>query len=164
MATTTDRIEKKVHLRATRERVWKALTEAKRFGYWFGMDFDGEFAPGRRMAGRIEPTKVDPTVAKMQEPLRGIPFEFVIDRIEPMNLFSMRWHPHALEQGKDYSPEPMTAIQFALEDEPGGTLLTITESGFDRIPVERRAEAFEANSGGWDHQGKMLASYLALDS
>jgi uncharacterized protein YndB with AHSA1/START domain len=162
MSNVTDRIEKKMLLRAPRERVWKAVSEAKRFGYWFGMEVDGEFSPGARMTGRIVPTKVDPEIAKMQEEYRGYPFVIVVERIEPMTLFSLRWHPYAVEPDTDYSQEPMTLVQFDLQDAPGGTLLTISESGFDRVPLARRAEAFRSNSEGWAHQSRMIEKYLAL--
>ena len=122
-------------LHAPRERVWKAVSEAKRFGDRFGMEVDGEFSPGARLIGRIVPTKVDPEIAKMQEAYRGYPFVIVVERIEPMTLFSLRWHPYAVEPDTDYSQEAITLVQFDLQDAPGGTLLTISESGFDRVPL-----------------------------
>ena len=160
MNHTPDRIEKRMILRAPRERVWRALSEAKQFGSWFGVEFEGEFAAGTRLTGRIAPTKVDPEVAKLQQPYTGFPFEFHIERIEPMSLFSFRWHPHAVDRGADYSAEPMTLVEFRLEDVAQGTLLRITESGFDRIPLERRAKAFTSNEGGWTHQLKLIEKYL----
>jgi uncharacterized protein YndB with AHSA1/START domain len=158
----TDRIEKSIVLRAPRERVWKAVSEAKAFGSWFGVEFDGPFREGARLTGRIVPTTVDPEIAKMQEPHRGMPFEFTIGRIEPPRRIEFRWHPFAIEPGVDYSGEEMTLIVFELAQVEGGTRLTITESGFDRIPVERRARAFAANEGGWQHQLGLVAKYLAL--
>jgi uncharacterized protein YndB with AHSA1/START domain len=158
--TTTDRIEKKVVLRAPRERVWNAISDAKQFGTWFGVEFDGPFAPGAAMKGRMKPTKVDPEVAKMQEPYKGMAFDCTIERIEPMRLFSFRWHPFAIDPKVDYSKEPTTLVTFELEEVPGGTQLTITETGFDKVPLERRAQAFEANEGGWTHQAKLLAKYI----
>lgn len=155
-----DRIEKQVVLRAPRERVWRAISEAKRFGSWFGVELDGEFAAGTRLTGRIAPTKVDPEVAKLQQPYVGFPFDFHIERIEPMSLFSFRWHPSAVDRGADYSAEPMTLVEFRLEEVARGTLLTITESGFSRIPLERRAKAFTSNEGGWTHQLKLIEKYL----
>ena len=41
-------------------------------------------------------------------------------------------------------------------------MLTVTESGFDRIPLERRAKAFAANEQGWAKQLKLIGNYLAL--
>jgi uncharacterized protein YndB with AHSA1/START domain len=158
--TTTDRIEKKVVLRAPRERVWKAISDAKQFGTWFGVEFDGPFAAGAAMKGRMKPTKVDPEVAKMQEPYDGMAFDCTIERIEPMRLFSFRWHPGAIDPKIDYSKEPTTLVTFELEEVSGGTQLTITETGFDKIPLERRAQAFEGNEGGWTHQAKLIAKYL----
>jgi uncharacterized protein YndB with AHSA1/START domain len=162
MTTNTDRIEKTITLRAPRERVWRAISDAKQFGSWFGVDFDGPFVAGERLTGRITPTKVDPEVAKLQEPYTGKAFECEIERIEPMNLFSFRWHPFATDPGVDYSKEPMTTVTFELAEVSGGTRLSITESGFARLPLERRAKAFAANEGGWTHQSRLIEKYLAL--
>ena len=159
---STDRIEKKVLLKATPERVWRAVSDAREFGSWFGVAFDGPFVEGSRLTGKITPTTVDPEVAKMQKPYEGKAFEFVVERIEPMRRISFRWHPFAIEPGVDYSKEPMTLIVFELEEAAGGTQLTISESGFDRIPLERRAKAFAANDGGWEHQAKLVQKYLVL--
>ena len=164
MVTTTDRIVKRVFLRAPQERVWRAISESRRFGAWFGMQFDGEFVAGQPITGTIAPTKVDPEVAKMQEKYAGKTFGFTIDRIEPMRLFSFRWHPHALDPNRDYSNEPTTLVEFVLEPKDGGTQLTIEESGFDGIPIDRRADAFEANDGGWEAQATLIAKYLAMQT
>lgn len=160
MNSNLDRIEKHITLRAPRERVWRAISEAKQFGTWFGVAFDGEFAAGARITGRIAPTQVDPEVAKLQQPYVGFPFDFHIERIEPMTLFSFRWHPNAVDRNADYSTEPMTLVEFRLQDADEGTLLTITESGFDAIPLARRAQAFTSNDGGWAHQSKLIEKYL----
>jgi uncharacterized protein YndB with AHSA1/START domain len=161
LMSSTDRIEKKVLLRAPRERVWQAISDARQFGTWFGVEFDQPFVAGALMKGRIVPTKVDPEVAKMQEPYTGMAFDCTIDRIEPMTRFSFRWHPFATDPKVDYSKEPTTLVVFELEEAAGGTQLTITESGFDKIPLERRAKAFAANDGGWTHQLDLIAKYLA---
>ncbi|TKR33516.1 vanillate O-demethylase oxidoreductase VanB [Luteimonas gilva] len=156
----TDRIVKQILLKAPRERVWRAVSDAKQFGAWFGMAFDAPFAPGAKITGKIVPTQVDAEAAKSQEPYAGMAFDFIIDRIEPMDVFSFRWHPYAVDPDTDYSQEPMTLIVFELKDEAGGTRLTITESGFDAIPLARRAEAFAANEGGWEAQTMLIAKYL----
>src|SRR5262249_48213410 len=129
----TDRIEKRILLYASRARVWKALTDAKEFGAWFGVRFDGPFVAGAPLRGIIVPTQADAEVARLQEPYAGRPFDITVDRIEPQRLFSFRWHPYAVEPGIDYSKEPTTLVVFALEDQPGGIGLTVTESGFDLI-------------------------------
>jgi uncharacterized protein YndB with AHSA1/START domain len=156
----TDRIVKSVVLNASRERVWRAISESSQFGSWFGMSFDGPFVAGRPITGRIAPTQVDPEVAKLQEPHVGKAFEFMVESIEPMDRLALRWHPYAVDPEVDYSREPMTLVEFVLEDAGAGTKLTITESGFDRIPLARRAEAFKANEGGWEHQTRLIRKYL----
>ena len=159
----SDRIEKQVLLRAPLGRVWQALTEATEFGKWFGVTFDGPFKAGTVLAGSIVPTTVDAEVAEMQKPYEGLRFEFVIDRIEPKTLFSFRWHPFAIDPKVDYSSEPMTLVQFSLKEVPEGVLLSVVESGFDRIPLERRATAFTSNEGGWTMQMTLIRKYVEND-
>jgi len=156
----TDRIEKKIVLQASRKRVWRALSDSKEFGTWFGMKFDGPFKPGATMRGVIVPTQVNADVAKHQKPYEGLPFEITIEKMEPERLFSFRWHPNAVERGVDYSGEPTTLIEFVLEEVADGVLLTVTESGFDQIPLARRAKAFTANEQGWGMVVKLLEEYL----
>src|SRR5215831_21314663 len=161
MPGPNDQIQKKVLLRAPRDRVWRAISDSKEFGTWFGVELEGAFSPGARLKARIVPTKVDPEVAKMQKPYSGKTFDFFVDRIEPMSLFSYRWHPYAVDSNTDYSKERTTLVVFELEEAPGGTMLTITESGFDQIPLDRRAEAFKSNSEGWRIQTQLIEKYLA---
>lgn len=157
----SDSITKQILLHASRERVWRALTDSSQFGYWFGVRFDAPFTPGAFLRGVLVGTKVDETVAGYQKPYEGKPFEITIERMEPENLFSFRWHPHAIEEGRDYSSEPTTLVTFTLEDAQGGILLTVCESGFDRIPLERRATAFTANERGWEFVIGLVGKYLA---
>src|SRR5712692_9098595 len=157
----TDRIEKQVLLRAPRARVWRALTDAQEFGTWFGVKFDGPFTPGALLRGVIVPTRVDAEVAKAQQPHEGMPFEITIDRIEPETLFAFRWHPFAVERGVDYSREPTTLVVFALDEVANGIMLTVTESGFDQVPLARRAKAFTANEGGWTMVMTLIEKHLA---
>jgi uncharacterized protein YndB with AHSA1/START domain len=159
---TPDRIEKQIVLRAPLDRVWRAISDAKEFGTWFGVEFDEPFVAGRTMKGKIVPTKVDPEVAKLQEPHTGKSFEWTVERIQPQKSISFRWHPFAVEKDVDYSKEPTTVVAFELEEVAGGTRLSITESGFSKIPLERRAKAFAANEGGWQHQTKLIEKYVAL--
>ncbi len=155
----TDRIQKQILLRAPLHRVWRALTDSTEFGAWFGVRFDGPFQPGA-MRGVIVPTTMDPEVAKAQKPYEGKSFEITIERMEPERLFSFRWHPFAMESGVDYSTEPTTLVSFTLEQLDEGVLLTVTESGFDQIPLARRANAFRANEQGWGMQVKLIEAYL----
>jgi uncharacterized protein YndB with AHSA1/START domain len=158
---TPDRIEKKVLLRAPRQRVWRALSDATEFGAWFGVRFDGPFAPGALLHGVVVPTTADPEVARKQKEYEGAPFDITVERMDPERLFSFRWHPFAIDPAVDYAAEPTTLVVFTLDEQEGGVLLTVTESGFDGIPLERRARAFQANEGGWALQVRMIERYLA---
>jgi uncharacterized protein YndB with AHSA1/START domain len=157
---STDRIEKKVLLRAPIARVWRAISDAREFGSWFGVKFDAPFAPGAKLRGVVVPTTVNEEVAESQMAYEGTPFEITVEQMEPERLFSFRWHPYAVEPGADYSQEPTTLVAFTLEKTADGVMLTITESGFDQIPLARRAKAFSANEGGWSMQVKLVEAYL----
>ncbi len=157
---STDRIEKKILLKAPLARVWRAISDSKEFGTWFGMKLEGAFTPGATMRGVIVPTKVNAEVAAAQKQYEGKKIEITIEQMEPERLISFRWHPHAVEPGVDYSSEPTTLIVFALEQTPDGVMLTVTESGFDQIPLARRAQAFHANEQGWGMVVKLVGDYL----
>jgi uncharacterized protein YndB with AHSA1/START domain len=107
------------------------------------------------------PTTVDPEIAAAQKPHEGTRFAVWVEQVEPLRRLSFRWHPYAVEPGRDYSNEPTTLVTFDLEEVPGGTRLVITESGFDAIPVDRRAKAFETNSEGWAGQATLVSRYVA---
>jgi uncharacterized protein YndB with AHSA1/START domain len=157
----TDRIQKKTILRAPLDRVWLAISDSTQFGAWFGVAFDGPFVAGKPLKGKVVPTRVDPEAAKSQETYAGAAFDITVDRVEPMKLVSFRWHPFAVDPKVDYSAEPTTLVTFELEKVAQGTQLTITESGFDRVPLARRAKAFEMNDRGWAAQVGLIQKYLA---
>lgn len=148
-STGTDRIEKEIVVKAPRPRVWRALTDAAEFGKWFGAEMKDTFAPGARAQGRI--THPD---------YEHLTLDMTVERMEPERLFSWRWHPYAVDPKQDYSGEPTTLVECELTDVPGGTRLRVVESGFDRIPLARRAEAYRMNSGGWAEQMQNIAKYL----
>jgi len=152
MSTTmsTDRIEKTVIVRAPRSRVWRAIANAEEFGAWFRVTLDGAFAEGATIRGRITHPGYE-----------HVAMEMLVDRIEPERYFSYRWHPYAVEPGVDYSSEPTTLVEFILDETTGGTVLTIVESGFDRLPPSRRAEAFRMNDGGWTEQIKNIERHVS---
>jgi len=157
---TPDRIEKKILLHSSLNRVWRALADSKEFGKWFGVKFDAPFAPGVFMRGVIVGTLVNAEVAKAQDGYKGLPFEITIESMEPERLFSFRWHPFAVDRNFDYSKEPTTLVEFKLQKVAEGVLLTVTESGFDKIPLERRAQAFTSNEQGWAMMVKVIEEYL----
>ncbi len=161
--TTSDRIEKQILLRAPLDRVWRAITDSREFGEWFGLRSDEPFREGRTVHATIVPTTVDPEVARQQKQFEGFAFEITIERIEPKRLFSYRWHPAGVDPKVDYSKEPTTLVEFVLEERADGVLLTVIESGFDAIPLPRRAEAFRANEGGWAMVVNLVRNYVELN-
>lgn len=148
---SSDCIERQILLAAPRGKVWRALIDAESFGDWFGVNLKGQrFVAGETARGHITYPGYEHLVCEMQ-----------IERIEPEHLFAYRWHPYAVDPSADYSREPTTLVEFALEEHADGILLRLVESGFERIPLARRAEAFRMNSGGWDEQMQNIRNYLA---
>ena len=148
--TGTDRIEKQIRLSVPRARVWRALTDPREFGQWFGVKLGGAVASGAQLRGPITHPGYE-----------HLTFEATVEKVEPEKRFSFRWHPYAIDLGVDYSSEPMTLVLFTLEEVEGGTLLKVVESGFDNIPAARRAKAFEMNSNGWAIQMENIKKHLA---
>ncbi|HSY97051.1 MAG TPA: SRPBCC family protein [Steroidobacteraceae bacterium] len=151
MNTSTDRIERTILLKAPRSRVWRALSNAAEFGAWFGVDFKGKaFAAGKPVRGKVTYPGYE-----------HIEMEVQIERIEPERLLSWRWHPAAIDPAVDYSDEPTTLVEFELSEGEGGTVLTVVESGLDKIPLARRATVFRLNSSGWDEQMRNIEKHVA---
>ena len=147
---TPDRIEKQLLLRAPRSRVWRALTQVSQFGSWFGVQLEGQFLPHSKLMGRI--------TSKGYEHLK---LQLEVQALQPESYFAYRWHPYAVDPNVDYSSEPTTLVEFRLEEAPGGTQLFVTESGFERIPLARRAEAWRMNDGGWAAQLENIARHVS---
>jgi uncharacterized protein YndB with AHSA1/START domain len=146
----SDRIEKQIELKAPVSRVWRALTDYREFGEWFRVKLEGPFVAGQIAQGYI--------TWPGYEHLR---MEVVVQKIEPERYFSYTWHPYALDPKVDYSKEAPTLVEFTLEKSAVGTVLRVTESGFDKIPASRRAEAFRMNDNGWAQQLKNIESHVA---
>lgn len=147
--SSSDHIVKKIELKASPARVWKALTDYKEFGQWFRVNLEGPFVPGKVTRGRITYPGYEHLV-----------MEVVVQKMEPERLFSYTWHPGAVDPKVDYSTEPPTLVEFRLERAGAGTVLTVTESGFIKIPATRRDEAFRMNSGGWEIQVQNIKAYV----
>jgi uncharacterized protein YndB with AHSA1/START domain len=144
-----DRIEKQILLKAPVSRVWRALTDYREFGEWFRVKLDGPFVSQEVSRGHITYPGYEHLV-----------WEAVVQAMEPERLFSFTWHPYAIDPKVDYSKEASTLVAFTLEAVAGGTLLRVTESGFERIPLERRSEAFRMNDGGWAEQMRNIESHV----
>jgi uncharacterized protein YndB with AHSA1/START domain len=148
-----DRIEKRIELRAPLARVWRALTDYREFGEWFRVKLEGPFVAGQTARGKITWPGYE-----------HLTWEAVIQKMEPERLFSYTWHPYAIDPKVDYSKEKPTLVEFRLEElADGGTLLKVTESGFDGVPPDRRLEAFRRNDNGWAQQMKNIESHVAQD-
>jgi len=147
--SNTDRIDKQIELKAPVSRVWRALTDHREFGEWFRVNLYGPFVPGKNTRGNITYPGYEHLI-----------MDVVVQKMEPERLFSFTWHPYAVDPKMDYSKEPPTLVEFRLEKMPAGTLLRVSESGFDALPAHRRDEAFRMNSNGWGIQMQNIETYV----
>ena len=148
--TGTNEIRKQLDIKSPPSRVWRAITDSGQFGAWFQVRLESPFVVGEPTSGHIT-----------HPGWEHLHFTLVTDAIEPETRFAYLWHPYAIDMDKDYSSEPMTLVEFLLQPQDGGTLLTLVESGFDRLPPERIAEAFRMNERGWAEQLDNIQAYVA---
>jgi uncharacterized protein YndB with AHSA1/START domain len=166
----TNSIEKQVTIKAPMSRVWRAITDTREFGQWFGVELEGPFAAGKAISGHFKGTfdeqaiadyqrKLGLTPSKIKMPEKALTF-CTVERIEPERYFSFRWIPFGIDAAIDPVHEPTTLVEFKLASVPEGTQLTIVESGFDQVPAHRRQRAFLMNSGGWAAQAENVKRYV----
>ena len=145
----TDSIEKTTDIAAPIERVWRALTDHREFGQWFGVAVEGPFAVGQPSRGHITYPGYE-----------HVEWDAIVEVMEPPTRFAFRWHPYAVERGVDYSSEPRTRVEFTLESIATGTRLTVVETGFDALPAHRRADCLRMNDSGWAEQMVSIRNHV----
>ncbi|HEY0795502.1 MAG TPA: SRPBCC family protein [Acidisarcina sp.] len=151
--STENSIEKQIEIAAPLTRVWRALTDFRQFGEWFQVLLEGPFIAGKAVGGKL-------TFPGYEH----VRMDVEVKTIEPETYFSYTWHPNSNDPTVDYTKETPTLVEFRLAPTKTGTSLTLIESGFDKIPSDRQAQAFRANTRGWDHQLKSLESYVSKAS
>ncbi len=171
--STSDRIEKRVMLNAPVSRVWRAIADAEEFGRWFGIKLAGPFAEGKAVPGSFDGALNDASIMAYQKSLGLAPSKVrlpgpntvfcTVERIEPERYLSFRWIPYGIDAEADPANEPTTLVEFRLEQAGAGTLLTIVESGFDRVPAHRRERAFRMDEGGWAAQTENIKKHVEAD-
>lgn len=148
-----EHIVKVVELRAPVSRVWRALSDHREFGQWFRVKLDGPFMPGALSTG------------KMTYPgYEHYPWLAVVERIEHERLLAFRWHDFDEKSGVEVAEQATTLVEFELEPIPGGTRLTITESGFEALPDHRRLEVLRGNTDGWNIQADNIAAHVTTSA
>ena len=145
-----NQIEKRIELNAPVARVWRALTDHREFGEWFRVRLEGPFVPGQVSRGHVTYPGYE-----------HLKWEAVVKQMQPEKVFSFTWHPYAIDPNVDYSQETPTLVEFRLEKSATGTLLVVTESGFDKIPPHRQIEALRMNDNGWAIQTQNIEKYVA---
>lgn len=140
MSTTVqDTIQKEVHIKASREAVYAALTDPVQLAGWFPDAVEGEIKPGER------------PVFDFGQYGRHSAYVVATD---PYHYVAYRWIPGSVyvPQGfiGDVLHEPNTLCEFHLEEVDGGTRVRLVESGFASLPEQYYAKSIEDNTSGWN--------------
>lgn len=145
-----DIINKTIDLRAPIDRVWRALIDPREFGAWFRVELDGPFVVGEVTTGRITHPRCEHMLWRSRT-----------ERMEAPRLLVFHWpHPTDPFSESDTSTAPETRVEFRLEEIETGTRLTVTESGFEALPEQRRATVMRRNTGGWDEQARNIQGHV----
>jgi uncharacterized protein YndB with AHSA1/START domain len=147
-----DRVEKTIEMRAPRSRVWRAISNGKDFGAWFGLgsplELVGDFVPGAQITGKwtVDGKAVNEHFC-------------TITKVEPETYLAFDWIPYELSPGEDTAKHPRTHVEFRLEDTPTGTRLTVSESGFAKLPADKQYKRAD-NAQGWALQVHAIAQHV----
>ena len=145
-----DQISKTIDIKAPVSRVWQAITDYQQFGEWFRVKLNEPFAPGSRSTG-----------VTTYPGYEGHPWLATIEFVEPEILFSMHWHHEHVLADLPYEQQPTTRVEFRFEAIPGGTRLTIIESGFSKLPEAYRVSQIRSNTEGWNIQAVNIADFVS---
>ena len=136
--TELSRIDRTIEIKASPERVWRALTNAAELSAWFQVTIEGEVAAGNEV-----------WMTSVHEGHHGQRFRVRFVELAPPERFVWQWHPGEVDPKVDYSSEPRTTVTFTLAPSGSGTRLSVAETGFDEITLARRAKVYGDNSQGW---------------
>jgi uncharacterized protein YndB with AHSA1/START domain len=131
-------VERSIWIDASRERVWAAITDPKLVQEWFSPTTPWELS-ALEVGGRL--------YVKEEETGNEL-YVQVIEQVEPPRRFITRSAP----------PEIPYVTVYVLEEENGGTRLTLTHSGYELAPEDSRPNSMEQNAFGF---GMMLENLRA---
>jgi len=143
-AADTVAVERSIWINAAREKAWRAVTEPEHLNQWYATYYHWD----------IPNLYVGTTVTFYNKDDRADHQIATIAIVDPPRQFTVRWEP-------DRRFPAMTLVTtFRLEEENGGTRVTIHESGYEALPEDIRQEWFDATGGGYTMSMENLKSYL----
>lgn len=147
---TTNFIYREIEISAPMAHVWKALTDHKELAKWFCAEADKPFKVGEISRGKIHGGCNHD----------DLDWESEIVAMDPQTYFAWKWHPGAPIDGENYSDAERTLVEFRLKPTTSGTVVSVRESGFEKVPMTRREKALAQNNAGWDAQLKNLEGHF----
>ncbi len=143
------KIERRVEINAPIAKVWEVIIDHKKFGEWFRCKLDQPFKEGEVSTGMMTFPGAE-----------HVKWNAKVIKIESERCLEFSWPPYIEDETVDLSNEPWLNCRFELESIPGGTLLTITESGFDKLSPVIRDDARRGNEQGWEIQAGHILEYV----
>lgn len=143
-----DSITRQIQINADPQRVWDALSDATAFGEWFRVRLDGPFVVGETTTGKMT-----------YHGHEGVPWTSITEVMEPPKRLVFRWPdcPPGEDAGRG---TVWLTVEFTLQSQDGGTLVTVTETGFAALPEDRRISMMRDNREGWEIQTGNLKRHV----
>jgi uncharacterized protein YndB with AHSA1/START domain len=137
-------VERSIWIAAPRERAWRAVTEPEQLDQWYATYYRWEI-PALQVGTTIKfYNKDDDTDIQLA----------TIEVVDPPRQFTLRWQPN-----QQY-PATTLITTFLLEEENGGTRVTISESGYESLPDDERQQWLDATGAGYTMSMENLKAHL----
>lgn len=141
-----DKIQREITIKATKERIYVAIADPELVVLWFPETVEGIYKVGEK-----------PVFGFGEHGKNQI---YIVDA-RPHEYFSYRWVPGGNHFVGDLLTVPTTLVEFRIQEEMDGTCkVTMTETGFAKLPVDIAEASFKQNSAGWDFMLGRLEKYF----
>ena len=142
MPTSDHVVSASVRVAAPVTRVWRAITEPGELIQWYAPGCRWEI-PALRVAAPVRFFNSETDVQSA-----------IIERCAPPRELVLRWTP-------DPAMPNITLVNtYELRSDEGGTLVTISQSGYASVPEGQRAEWIRADEGAFPAIASALAAHL----
>lgn len=140
-------IKREIEIKASKEAIYEAIANPEKVVKWFPETLEGEYKVGH-------------------QPIFGFgehgKNQILVIEAAPHEYFAYRWVPGASHYLGDINKTTSTLVEFHISQiNESLCKVTLTESGFAKLPDEVREKAFKQNSGGWDFMLDRLQKYLS---
>jgi uncharacterized protein YndB with AHSA1/START domain len=130
-------VERTIWIAAPRQRIWEAITDPEKIPLWLLPALPGA------VVKRDESDRLSVRIGEMEAGFA------VFESLDPPRQVTSRSLPDAL-----------LATTYTLEDEKGGTRVTVTMTGFESLPEDARDDRVTLSGASWDQALANLKAHV----